>query len=173
MSIKHDMKHQQRYYQETIIKTAPSTPVLETLMFRNLLSSTSECKTTRDPRFAFGPFHIPTEDLFANAFIESLKVNPNKKFLSFKEIEDYGQAVIKELRKNLRDGVLDLSRNKTQAFILRYPDCFSESEQNGVSGLKIADEVTTDFLIQEFRGTEPLRLLELFLDAAYVFKKYK
>jgi hypothetical protein len=108
-------------------------------------------------------FYIKLEDLAANAFIQSLKIN-NTRFLTFMEIESYGKKVIKHLQEHGKDAILILSRNDTNMMFQEYNDFFEEHEENGRKGIQLKTNITLDDLIQQFHGYLPLDVLYAFIN---------
>ena len=65
-------------------------------------------------------FYIGIEDLAANALIEILTKNSEKRFVSYEELENYGAEVVKFLCEKGEKAILILSRDCTEAIILTF-----------------------------------------------------
>ncbi len=86
-------------------------------------------------------FYIDIEDLAANAFIELLKTNNDKRFITYAEIEKYGNAVIQILKDKGEKAVLILSRNNTNALFRNYSDFFEEcANEAGMLGIRLKED---------------------------------
>ena len=110
-------------------------------------------------------FYIGIEDLAANALIELLKKNSNKRFVTYSEIEKYGNAVVKILKENKEKAVLILSRDSTEALFRNYSDFFEEdADENGMLGIKLKMGKEISDLIRQFRGYLALDVLLAFVD---------
>ena len=104
-------------------------------------------------------FYIGIEDLAANAMIEMLKKG-GQRFLTYNEIEMYGAEVV----QILKEAVLILSRENTDALFRNYSEFFEESEQNGKRGIKLKENKEVEDLIQQFRGYLALDVLLAFMN---------
>ena len=71
-------------------------------------------------------FYIGIEDLAANALIEILTKNSEKRFVSYEELENYGAEVVKFLCEKGEKAILILSRDCTEAMFRNYSDFFEE-----------------------------------------------
>lgn len=109
-------------------------------------------------------FYIGIEDLAANALIEVLSEG-GRRFLTYREIEAYGNKVIELLNEQKSEkAVLILSRDNTAAMYRDYSDFFEEKEENGERGIYLKAEKTREDLIAGFRGYLPLDVLLAFVD---------
>lgn len=108
-------------------------------------------------------FLIEPVDLVANAFIAALK-DRGQRFLSFQQIEAYGERVINVLKDSNDTAVLNLSRDKTGEMFEFFSRFFRAETREGCSGVRLVDGVTSGDLIREFRGYLPLNLLLAFAD---------
>lgn len=108
-------------------------------------------------------FFIGIEDLAANALIEVL-AKGNRRFLTYREIEAYGNKVVEILNENEEKAVLILSRNNTHAMFSDYSDFFKEQEQDGERGIFLKEEKSVEDLITAFRGYLALDVLLAFVD---------
>ena len=108
-------------------------------------------------------FYIGIEDLAANALIELLRTDETKRFVTYGEVEKYGNAVVRILQKQDK-AVLILSRNNTDAFFQDYSEFFEEQKgENGAPGIRLKDEKKISDLIQQFRGYLALDVLLAFV----------
>ncbi len=113
--------------------------------------------------------YIGIEDLAANALIEILNFN-NKKYVSFKELEDYGSRVVTILSEKNEKAILVLSRENTQALFRNYSDFFVEKSIDGTNGISLREEITVDDLEDAFRGYLSLDVLKAFMDKTSVLQ---
>jgi len=110
--------------------------------------------------------YLEIEDLAANAFIEVLQSNPARRFISYIDLQWYGERVADVLNQNAEGGkhcILLLDRDRTYAMLEYYSDFFVESECDGVKGLYLRDKRTADDLRDKFRGYLPLDVLLAFV----------
>ena len=118
-------------------------------------------------------FHIDIEDLVANAFIESLKINSDKKFITYEEIKRYGNVVMQILKDKGEKAVLILSRDNTNAFFRNYSDFFEEcTNEAGMLGIRLKEDKKLIDLIQQFRGYLAIDVLLAFVDKESVNALY-
>ncbi len=96
-------------------------------------------------------FYIGIEDLAANALIEIL-TKKARKYVTYKELEEYGNTVIRILGSKNEKAVLILSRESTNEMFRSYSDYFEEIQVNSELGIALKDGVTVDSLIDKFRG---------------------
>lgn len=108
-------------------------------------------------------FFIGIEDLAANALIEVLSVG-DRRFLTYSEIESYGNKVIEILNEDEERAVLILSRNNTSAMYSDYSEFFEEKVIDGERGIFLREEKNAEDLIANFRGYLPLSVLLAFVD---------
>ena len=109
-------------------------------------------------------FYIGIEDLAANALIEVMRRDANKKFLTYKEIENYGSRVINLLNEQGERAVLILSRESTNALFRNYSDFFQEDKRDGDSGIVLKEGKNLEELIARFRGYLALDVLKAFVN---------
>ena len=110
-------------------------------------------------------FYIGIEDLAANALIELLKINDDKRFVTYAEIEKYGNAVIQILKGKGERAVLILSRDNTNALFRNYSEFFEEcANEVGVLGIRLKEDKKVIDLIQQFRGYLAIDVLLAFVD---------
>ena len=76
-------------------------------------------------------FYIGIEDLAANALIEILTKNSEKRFVSYEELENYGAEVVKFLCEKGEKAILILSRDCTEAMFRNYSDFLKNNNQMG------------------------------------------
>ena len=81
-------------------------------------------------------FMISIEDLVANALIQNLTINEDKRFLTYSEIESYGAKVVKILIDENEEAVLLLSRLKTNQMLHDYSEFF---EEKNITSIAITD----------------------------------
>lgn len=108
-------------------------------------------------------FYIGIEDLAANAMIEAMR-RGEKKFLTYKEIENYGSRVVELLNEKDEKAILILSRDCTNALFRNYSDFFQEKNIDGESGIELKQDITVEDLIVEFRGYLALDVLMAFVN---------
>lgn len=99
-------------------------------------------------------YNIFIEDLVSNAFIIALDFN--ERFLTYEEIEYFGGEVIKYLDNLNIKASLNLSKIKTDAFLIKYSHFF---EGKDIFGIRLKENITKSDLIKEFRGSLPIDLL--------------
>lgn len=109
-------------------------------------------------------FYIGIEDLAANAMIEALRCDQGDRFLSYSQIESYGNEVVEILKEKNEKAVLVLSRNHTDALFKNYSEFFVESERNGNKGIMLRNGKQVDDLIRHFRGYLALDVLLAFMN---------
>ena len=108
-------------------------------------------------------YYIGIEDLAANALITVLQKS-GERFLFFSDLERYGAKVIQILTENGEKATLILSRESTDALFLNFSDYFEKEIRNGQRGISLKKNVTTDDLIDRFRGYLSLKVLLAFMD---------
>ena len=108
-------------------------------------------------------FYIGIEDLAANALIQTLEKS-EKRFLTYKDIENYGSKVIEFLYENGEKAVLILSRESTNELFRNYSEYFEEREENNVKGIALKANKKVEDLIKQFRGYLALDVLKAFID---------
>ena len=111
-------------------------------------------------------FYIGIEDVAANALIQALRKNEEKRFLSYMTIEAYGNRVVEKLNEDHKKEVLIFSRNHTEALYRNYSRFFEPYEENGRRGIRLKDKITLEDLITAFQGYLALDLLKAFLDVS-------
>jgi hypothetical protein len=104
-------------------------------------------------------YHIGMDDVIANAFIESIKQNGNR-FLTYKQIDDYGNKVADLIRK---DSDVFVDKSNTDIVLTDYADFFSEQTIDGALGIELKREKSISDLINQFRGYLPLDVLRAFV----------
>lgn len=112
-------------------------------------------------------FFIGIADLAANALICVLSRKEEKRFLTYGEIESYGNTVVEILNNQNEKAVLVLSRARTNQMLHDYSDFFEEQVVDGKRGIKLAEGKTVDNLIEKFHGYLAFDLLKAF------FKSYE
>lgn len=104
-------------------------------------------------------YRIQLEDLLANAFIEKLKLDDSDRFISYKEIDRYGEEMIKSIHEKDENVELYLSRDNTNNVLKKYCNYFRET----INGIILKSDIIIDDLINNFRG-----YLSLFLMKEYI-----
>lgn len=74
-------------------------------------------------------FHIGIEDLAANAFIALLQEDEKCNFITYDELELYGEQAVKVLAEKGEKATLLLSRNHTNAIFRDCSDFFEEENR--------------------------------------------
>lgn len=97
-------------------------------------------------------FYIGIEDLAANALIEILSKGKNKTYVTYKELEQYGETVVRVLNKQGEQAVLILSRESTNAMFRNYSDIFEEIYENEGLAISLKEKITVNDLKEKFRG---------------------
>lgn len=118
-------------------------------------------------------YKIAIEDLVANALIGVLSSNPNKRFLSYQDIQNYGSKVVRILESESETVVMLLSRSNTIQMLRDYSDFFDETSENGLLGIQLKEDKGVDDLINKFRGYLSLTLLKAFIDCSKEFLNVK
>lgn len=108
-------------------------------------------------------YFIGIEDLAANALIAVL-AKKEKRFVSYDDMERYGNKVIEVLGQRGKKAILVLSRESTFVFYRDYSDYFKEAEIDGVKGIFLKESKNVEDLIDAFRGYLALDLLLAFTD---------
>jgi hypothetical protein len=111
-------------------------------------------------------FYIGIEDVAANALIQALRKNAEKRFLSYMTIESYGNRVVEKLNEDNKKAVLIFSRNRTEALYRNYSQFFEPGEENGQRGIRLREKIKLEDLIIAFQGYLALDLLKAFLDVS-------
>ena len=104
---------------------------------------------------------VEIEDLVSNLIIE-FKVRNIKNYVTYDEIDKYAANIIKQLRLENIDLIIDMNRYKTNRFFQVYSDFFEESKDETKIILK--ENVSEEDLINEFRGYLPFNLLLTMID---------
>lgn len=113
--------------------------------------------------------YIGIEDLASNALIEQLKRSGDR-FVSYKTLEDYGMAVVNILGEKGEEGILTLSRDRTNAFFRDYSDYFEEKEINNETGIYLREDKDLNNLISKFSGYLSFDLFLAFINKDSVKK---
>lgn len=96
-------------------------------------------------------FQIGIEDLAANALIALIN-KIDCRFVSYKDIEAYGNEVVSLLNEKNEKAVLVLSRENTTMFYHDYSDFFEEKEFEGEVGIYLLEGKSVDDLLKKFCG---------------------
>lgn len=105
-------------------------------------------------------FYIRIEDLAANAFIALLQRDENHRFVTYNELERYGEQVVKVLAEKGEKATLLLLRNHTDAMFCDCSDFFEEERQ----GIRLKANKDRKALIDHFRGYLPIDILLALVD---------
>jgi hypothetical protein len=105
-------------------------------------------------------FYIRIEDLAANAFIELLQRDESRRFVTYDELERYGEQAVKVLAEKGEKAALLLSRNRTDAMFCDCSDFFEEERQ----GIRLKADKDRKALIDHFRGYLPIDVLLALVD---------
>ncbi|MCL2134602.1 MAG: hypothetical protein FWH37_03490 [Candidatus Bathyarchaeota archaeon] len=109
-------------------------------------------------------YTIRIEDLAANALIEILAKNEDKRFVSYKELDEYAAVIVKILHSHGEKVVLLLSRENTGRMFRNYSNIFEEKTEDELEGISLKDNVQINDLIQQFRGYLALNVFLAFID---------
>lgn len=96
-------------------------------------------------------FQIGIEDLAANALIALIR-KTSRRFVSYKDIEAYGNEVVSLLNEKNEKAVLVLSRENTSTFYHDYSDFFEEKDFEKEIGIYLKEEKSADDLLRTFCG---------------------
>lgn len=91
-------------------------------------------------------FYMEIEDLAANAFIELLQRDESRRFVTYYELERYGEQAVKVLAEKGEKAVLLLSRSRTDAMFCDCSDFFEEERQ----GIRLKADKDRKALIDHF-----------------------
>lgn len=105
-------------------------------------------------------FHIGIEDLAANAFIALLQEDEKCNFVTYDELERYGEQAVKVLAEKGEKATLLLSRNHTDTMFRDCLDFFKEEKQ----GIRLKTDKNREALIDRFMGYLPIDILLALMD---------
>lgn len=105
-------------------------------------------------------FHIGIENLAANALIALLQKDEKCNFVTYNELERYGEQAVKVLAEKGEKATLLLSRNYTDAMFRDCSDFFEEEKQ----GIRLNTDKNRKALIDRFRGYLPIYVLLALMD---------
>jgi len=108
--------------------------------------------------------YIGIEDVAANALIELLSISNNKREVSFRRLNAYGNSVIKMLNKKDEQALLIMSNEKTREFFHDYSDYFVVAKVEELEGIKLKDDVTLENLWMRFRTYLSADVLKAFMN---------
>ena len=111
---------------------------------------------------------ISIESIVASAFIQVLGKFPNRRFLSYKEIKQYGLEVISLLRNKNKKAMLSYSMGDFVNMFEVYSSFFEEKQKYGVKGIELRSEKSTKDLSRVFQSWIPLDILLEFLKISVV-----
>lgn len=107
---------------------------------------------------------IGIEDLVANALIEMVDNDVNRREVTYTQLNQYGAMVIETLNAQKEEAVLIVSREQTQAFLHDYSEFFQVRDNiMGERCIALREGRTTDELRQLFRGYLSLDMLMAFI----------
>lgn len=107
-------------------------------------------------------YYIGIEDLVANALIEIVE-KTSKRDVSFKQLNEYGAAIIEKLKLCQKEVTLIFTRDKTNAFFHDCSEYFTIKDMQDDVIISLKDGVSTDVLRQQFRVNISLTLLKAFV----------
>lgn len=102
-------------------------------------------------------YNLSMSDLTANAFIELLKAHQPAR-ASYKQLEQYAEAVCNILFARGEGARFLLSRDETQKTLGIYAHLFSETSD----GIELRPGIRLSLLIEAFRGYLPWQVIEAF-----------
>lgn len=115
-------------------------------------------------------FYIGIEDLAANALIECLLKSNDMRFITYRQLEEYGAEVVRFLNRKGDQAVLILSRERTNDMYRNYSDFFEEEYTDNGLGIRLKDGKNCDDLIDKFRGYLAWDVLLAFVNEQTVAK---
>ena len=108
--------------------------------------------------------YIGIEDLAANALIELIE-NSGKKYVLFRELDDYGACVIKILNEQGKQAMLLLSKRGTHDFLHDYSDYFEMIHtETGDEGIQLREGISVQKLWEKFRGYLTVDVMKAFMN---------
>lgn len=93
---------------------------------------------------------LTLEDLIPNALIELIENNVSRT-ISYSTILQYGSAVVKELEKMNKEGILQIHRDTTTQFEEDYKEVFDFFEIGNSRYVKVKDNISSNHLRKRFR----------------------
>ena len=121
-------------------------------------------------------FFLTIDDLFFNILITLKEQNIETPFISYKELEEYGEMLVESALKENIYLYLLLSRERTIRFYNDYCEYVYEDVVDNHKGVRLKDYLTKEDLIELSRGWMPLRVLLIFIDEDFqksVADKYR
>lgn len=113
--------------------------------------------------------YIGIEDLAANALIELLGKDKSNTKVSFKALEDYGNAVVNYINgENGERAVLVLSRDRTNRFLHDYSDFFELYTNSDGEGILLKEGKNIEDLWSKFRSYLTFDMLSAFVNKSNV-----
>lgn len=107
-------------------------------------------------------YFIGIEDLVANALIEMAE-NTGKRTVSFTQLNLYGDVIMAKLKEKDTDVTLIFNREKTDQFFHDCSNIFEVKETSSDVFITLRENITTDYLRQQFRINIALHLLKAFV----------
>lgn len=107
-------------------------------------------------------YYIGIEELVANALIEIVE-NTQKRSVTFKQLNEYEDAIINILKSKKIQATLIYTKDKTNTFFYDCSDFFDIIENDEDVIISLKEEKTSDELRDYFRTNMSLELLEVFV----------
>ena len=109
--------------------------------------------------------HMGIEDLAANALYGLLNKH-NIRFITYNDLEYYGDILTDKLKEKGKNLVLNLSRDQTYNMYKYYSDYFEESTEDDKKGILLKCNISTDDLEKKFWGYLPYYALISFIETS-------
>ena len=101
--------------------------------------------------------------LAANALIEILGKEPDRRYVDFETLIKYGMKVVQHLKQQGEEAILLLSEKYQIDMIENYSDLFEiEVQRFGKKILRLQEGVSIDDLCNHFRWTMSMQLIKAF-----------
>lgn len=107
-------------------------------------------------------YYIGIEDLTTNALIEIIE-RTGKRAVRFSQLNEYGNAVLENLKKNGTNANIVFDRDSTKRFFHDCSDIFTIKENRDDIIVSLNDNVSTAHLRSRFRINIALRLIKAFV----------
>lgn len=111
--------------------------------------------------------YIGIESLVANTLIALLNDDKDSRFVSYKELENYGAKIVKYFTDKKKKVILIFSRETTSQLYDNYSDFFIEKKLGNELGIELYEHKTVEDLINKFLGSMSLELLKACIDNPY------
>lgn len=106
-----------------------------------------------------GCYQIDIENVTLNAFSYS-----PKRFISYRKLSDYSEAVGEVLRRNNKNFAFKFSRETAQEMLVKHSRLFREIRNDGKPGLLLNPGITANDIIASEQGYISLDVLYAFAD---------